>query len=144
MKMAFAEAPSLRDHVASAPAARYFWDRATASCFTDLKCGTSLGGRLADLAGRSVLLATASQLTTALALVELDGVARRIAILPPDADADHFEAVIAVAEADAVVIDDGSSQGAAFDLPLRVACCVVDPSDGAAPLADAYPPSGYY
>jgi acyl-coenzyme A synthetase/AMP-(fatty) acid ligase len=122
MKMAFAEAPSLRDHVASAPAARYFWDRATASCFTDLKCGTSLGGRLADLAGRSVLLATASQLTTALALVELDGVARRIVILPPDAEADHFAAIIAVAEVDAVVIDNGSSQGAAFDLPLRIAC----------------------
>ena len=63
-----------------------------------------------------------SQLTTALALVELDGVARRIVILPPDAEADHFAAIIAVAEADAVVIDNGSSQGAAFDLPLRIAC----------------------
>jgi acyl-CoA synthetase (AMP-forming)/AMP-acid ligase II len=122
MKMARAEARSLRDYVASALAARYFWDRAAASCFTDLKCGTSLGGRLADLAGRSVLLATASQLTTALALVELDGIARRIVILPPDVDADYFEAVIAVAEADAVVIDDGSPQCPAFDLPIRVTC----------------------
>ena len=122
MKMARAEAPSLRDHVASARAARHFWDRATASCVTNLKCGTSLGGRLADLAGRSVLLATASQLTTALALVELDGIARRIIIVPPDLEADHFEAVIAVAEADAVVIDDGSPQCPAFDLPVRVTC----------------------
>jgi acyl-coenzyme A synthetase/AMP-(fatty) acid ligase len=123
MKMARIEAASLRDHAAKASAARYFWDPATTSRFTDLKCGTSLGGRLSDLAGRSVLLATASQLTTALALIELDGVARRVVILPPDAEPDHFPVVIAVAEADAVVIDDGgSSQGVAFNLPLRVAC----------------------
>ena len=122
MKMARAEAPSLRDHVASAPAARYFWDRATASCFTNLKCGTSLGGRLADLAGRLVLLATASQLTTAVALVELDGIARRIVIVPPDVEADHFKAAIAAAETDAVVIDDDSQPCPAFDLPVRVTC----------------------
>src|SRR5262249_17391234 len=35
---------------------------------------------------------------------------------------DHFAAIIAVSEVDAVVFDNGSSQGAAFDLPLRVAC----------------------
>ena len=34
--------------------------------------------------------ATGGQLTTALALIELDGIARRLAILPPDADPDHF------------------------------------------------------
>jgi hypothetical protein len=65
--------------------------------------GTSLGGRFADLAGRSVFLTTASQLTTAVAPVELDGIARRIVIVPPDVEADHFEAVIAAAETDAVV-----------------------------------------
>jgi hypothetical protein len=79
--MAGVEAPSLRDSIANAPAPRFFWDRAAAARFTDLDCGTSLGGRLADLAGRSVLVATASQLTTALALIELDAVARRLVIL---------------------------------------------------------------
>ncbi len=47
-------------------------------------------------------------MTTALALIELDGVARRLTILPPDADPDHFAALIAGAEIDAVVIDRGS------------------------------------
>ena len=75
-----------------------------------LRSGTSLGGRLGELAGKSVLLATGSQLTTALALIELDGVARRLTILPPDADPDHFAALIAGAEIDAVVVDSSSAQ----------------------------------
>ena len=57
------------------------------------------------MAGKSVLVATGSQLTTALALIELDGVARRLAILPPDADPDHFAAIVAGADIDAVVVD---------------------------------------
>jgi acyl-coenzyme A synthetase/AMP-(fatty) acid ligase len=122
MKMPRAEAPSLRDYVASAPAARFFWHRATSVCFTDLVHGTSLGGQLADLAGRSVLLATASQLTAALALVELDGRARRITVLPPDAEADHLGALIEAAEIDAVVIEHGAPPNAAFDLAVCVAC----------------------
>ena len=73
--MAGVEAPSLRAYVANAPAARFIWDRAASVRFTDLARCTSLAGRLADLAGRSVLVTTASELTTALALIELDGVA---------------------------------------------------------------------
>ena len=42
--------------------------------------------------------------------------------MPPDVEADHFEAVIAVAETDAVVIDDDSPRCPAFDLPVRVTC----------------------
>jgi acyl-coenzyme A synthetase/AMP-(fatty) acid ligase len=122
MKLAHSDAPSLRDHVARAPAARYLWSRVTVSCFTDLRRGTSLGGRLADLAGRSVLLATADQITSALALIELDGLARRIAILPPDAATDQFDAIIALAQIDAVVIDKGSPQCPAFDRIVRVTC----------------------
>ena len=102
--------------------ARFFWDRAAHVCVNHLVHGTALGGRLAELAGRSVVLATSSQLTAALALIELDGVARRLTILPPDTAADHLGALIARAEADAVVIDDGTPDCAAFDLPIRVAC----------------------
>ena len=107
MRMARVEAPSLRDSVANAsarPGSFGAAPRPRASPTFDH--GTSLGGRLAELAGRSVLLATASQLTTALALIELDGCARRIVILPPDVDAANLGAVIAAAEIDAVVVDD--------------------------------------
>jgi acyl-CoA synthetase (AMP-forming)/AMP-acid ligase II len=111
---------SLRDYAVNAQAPRFVWDAAASACFTELVGGTSLGGQLEALAGRSVLLATERQLTTALALIELDGCARRLTILPPDIDAAHLSAVITGAEVDAVVIDSGSSHHAAFDVPVFV------------------------
>ena len=103
MKMARAEAQSLRQIIADGRAVLLGSRRERALCRSGR--GTSLGGRLEELAGKSVLLATGSQLTTALALIELDGVARRLTILPPDADPDHFAALIAGADVDAVVVD---------------------------------------
>jgi acyl-coenzyme A synthetase/AMP-(fatty) acid ligase len=122
MKMVRSNAPSLKSRIADAAPERFFWDRAARFCVNHLARGTSFGGRLAELSGRSVAVATSSQLTTALALIELDGVARRITILPPDTAADHLAALTACAEADAVVIDEGTPDHAAFDLPVRVVC----------------------
>src|ERR1700730_4876794 len=115
-------APSLRDRIAVAAPERFFWDRAVRLCVNHLARGTSFGGRLAELAGRSVVVATSSQLTSALALIELDGVARRLTILPPDTAADPLGSLFACAEADAVVIDEGTPNQPAFDLPARVVC----------------------
>ena len=108
-------ARSLRDFVADASAPRYFWARTAATCFTDLDRATSLGYRFTDLVDRSILVATASQLTTALALIELDGIAGRLVVLPPDADAAHLADIIAVAHIDAAVIDDGTPANPALD-----------------------------
>ena len=119
--MARAEAQPLRHHIENTPADQFFFDRATTVRIDDLNRGTSLSGRLAELAGRSVLIATASQLTSGLALIELDGVARRITILPPDVDPAHLGALIANAEVDAAVVDSDTS--ALFpNLPLVVTC----------------------
>src|SRR5580700_561957 len=115
-------APSLRGRIADAGPERFFWDRAARLCVNHLARGTSFGGRLAELAGRSVVVATSGQLTSALALIELDGVARRLTILPPDTAAEHLDALIARAEADAVVIDAGTLDHSALDLPVRVVC----------------------
>jgi acyl-coenzyme A synthetase/AMP-(fatty) acid ligase len=133
--MAHAEARSLRQRIGGHPSERFFWDRTEQARITDLIGGTSFGGRLAELAGKSVLVATGSQLTTALALIELDGVARRLTILPPDADPDHFAPVIMCAEIDAVVLDRGSPAGAALDLPLRVTCTAEIAADTRLPAA---------
>jgi acyl-coenzyme A synthetase/AMP-(fatty) acid ligase len=119
--MAHAKAQKLRRHLADDSPQRFFWDRAACSCYTYLAHGTSFSGRLGELAGKSVLLAAGSQLTAALALIELDGVARRITILPPDAAPEHFAALIAGAEVDAVVVD-SSSPADFFDIPIRVGC----------------------
>src|SRR3984885_551439 len=122
MRMVRSSAPALKGRVADAEPERFFWDRAARLCVNHLAGGTSFGGRLAELAGRSVVVATSSQFTSALALIELDGVARRLTILPPDTASDHLRALTTCAEADAVVIDEGTPNQVALDLPVRVVC----------------------
>jgi acyl-CoA synthetase (AMP-forming)/AMP-acid ligase II len=73
------------------------------------------------LAGRSVLLASCDQLTTALALIELDGIARRLVLCPPGLPDDQLAEVIATTEADAVVCGADGPPPAARHLPLRFA-----------------------
>ena len=82
----------------------------------DLAHGSSLGGRLEALRGRSVLLATKDQLTAALAMIELDGVARRIVLCAPDLPAQHLSGVIRGAGADACVRDADSPSEAQIGL----------------------------
>jgi len=130
--MAHTEAQSLRQYIG--PAERFFFDRNASACVADLAGGTVLGGRLQELADKSVLVATGDQLTTALALVELDGIARRLTILPPDADPDHFAAIIAGADIDAAVVDRSSTARAAFDLPVCVTCATQIVAAGRLPV----------
>ena len=75
----------------------------------ELAYSTSLGGRLEELRDRSVVLLAKDQLTAALALIELDGVARRMVLCPPDLTSEHLPAVVRDAEADAAVVDEGSA-----------------------------------
>ncbi len=81
---------------------------------------SSLGGRLEELRGRTVLIATRDQLTAALALIELDGVAQRIVLCPPDLAATHFPAVIETSGADAWVRDDAVPEENGAGLALCV------------------------
>ena len=64
------------------------------------------GGRAPDLAGRSVLIATRTQRESATALVELDGLVRRLVVAPPDLNPDHLAAIAEDAEIEAIVSDD--------------------------------------
>ncbi len=57
----------------------------------------------AQLRGRSLLLTTPDPLTAAIALVELDGLARRIVLCPPGVPPAHLASIAATAEVDAVV-----------------------------------------
>jgi acyl-coenzyme A synthetase/AMP-(fatty) acid ligase len=136
--MASGDAPSLRDSIVGVPEPRFFWDRAAAARYTDLdrgtSRGTSLAGRLGELAGLSILLATASQLTTALALIELDGIARRLVILPPDIATGHLGAVIAAADVSAVVTEEGAPASAVPGVAVRLACAPSIAPAAASPL----------
>lgn len=59
-----------------------------------------LGGRLESLRGRSVLLAMREQMSTALALIELDGVARRLVLCTPELGAETLAQVALRAQTD--------------------------------------------
>jgi len=88
---------------------------------------TGLGGQLEALRGRSVLLVTAEQLTAALALIELDGVARRMVLCPPDLAAAHLPHVIATAGAELAVYDAASPEQARSALPGIAASATLAP-----------------
>jgi acyl-coenzyme A synthetase/AMP-(fatty) acid ligase len=84
---------------------RSLWGADGSVALGDLSRGSSLGGRLEELAGRCVLVATTDQLTAALALIELDGVARRLVLFPPDLPGEQVAFVMATAAVDAIVSD---------------------------------------
>lgn len=72
---------------------------------SDLVAGSALYDRGDELCGRSVLVTTTNQFTTASALIELDGVARCIALCPSDLPLEHLPYVIDSAKVDAIVSD---------------------------------------
>lgn len=92
------------------PSGQSFQDAEASISCVDLLSGSFLYGRGDELQGRSVLLATKSQLTTASALIELDGVARRIVLCPPDLPLEHLPYVIETAEVDGIVSDQAMTQ----------------------------------
>ncbi len=68
-----------------------------------LASGTTLPVTAEELRGRCVLLATGDQLATALALLELDGVARRLVLCTPDLTPGQLAEVSEAAQADVIV-----------------------------------------
>ena len=60
---------------------------------------------LSRLRGRSVLVLTKEQLSAALALVELDGVARRLVLCPPGLSAKYIPLIVSAANIDVIVCD---------------------------------------
>lgn len=95
-----------------------------------LQNGTCLRGRREELAGRSILLITGGQLATALALMELDGVASRIVICPPDVSPEHYPNLIATGGLDAVVTDSPPPVAGLLHVPCG--CEITPHSDDAA------------
>jgi acyl-CoA synthetase (AMP-forming)/AMP-acid ligase II len=112
---------SLFDLLREAPASSgTLWAPEASVPFAALARGTSLGGALPALHGRSVLVAMEHQLATALALIELDGVARRLVLCPPGLSAEHRCSIIAGASVDAVVSDCDAAGAAGGSDALRV------------------------
>src|SRR5438128_11713632 len=108
---------------AGALAERALWGAEGSVRLGELLGGSSLGGRLEELRGRSVLVATRDQLTAALALIELDGVARRLVLCPPDLPTEHVPYVVATAAVDAQVSDRATPEIDAPGVAAFVTCC---------------------
>jgi acyl-coenzyme A synthetase/AMP-(fatty) acid ligase len=84
---------------------RWLWGATASVRLGDLAAGTCLGGAREALRGRSVLLTTGEQLVAALALIELDGIARRLVLCPTGLPSDHLRAIATAAEAEFIVSD---------------------------------------
>lgn len=80
-------------------------DRNSCVNLSALSRGACLGAPDDYLSGRSVLLTTQSQILSGVAMVELDGLVRRVVLAPPDLRADHVQSVIADAGIDSIVTD---------------------------------------
>ncbi len=86
----------------------------------ELAAGTALEFRTDELRGSCVLLAAIDQFTAAAALIQLDGLARRIVLYPPDLSRQHLAFVAGVAGADFTVTDEPAPQ-AIHTSELRIA-----------------------
>ena len=79
-------------------------DRSTIS-IADLRAGSPLAAEtMEQVRGRSILIATETQLPTVLALLELDGVAGRIVLATPDV-APHLPDLIGLGQVDIIFAD---------------------------------------
>lgn len=97
---------ALRDHLGAELTGRTLSDAHDVVSLTDILSQTVLGGRLGELSGRAVLLKSSDQLRSGLAMIELDGIARRMLLCPPDLNPAHLDALMANAGIDAVVTDE--------------------------------------
>ncbi|HWX29371.1 MAG TPA: class I adenylate-forming enzyme family protein [Steroidobacteraceae bacterium] len=98
-----------------------FRGRGATVALTELAAGSTFGTELEALRGRSVLIATGEQLPTALALLELDGVARRMVLCTPDLAPEQLAVVAATAQADAIIVDERSPMTIPSSQALHVA-----------------------
>ena len=96
---------ALRDYLGAELKDRAISDARHVVSLTDSLRETCLVGGAGELSGRSVLVAVADQLVSAIAMTEIDGVARRMLLCPPDLNPDHAQALVDAAEIDAIVTD---------------------------------------
>src|ERR1700761_6444601 len=105
MKMSPRETFALRDYLGPDLKGRTISDARRVVSLTDYLEHTCLADRLGELSGRSVLMAVYDQLISGLVMTEVDGVARRMLLCPPDLNADYLQRLMQDAEIDAVVTD---------------------------------------
>jgi len=130
------------------PDRRSLWDLTAAAGLASARFVSDASGRVAlapgaagsgpapgidMLRGRTVLISSDRQLPALLALLMLDGIARRILLCPPDLDPVHLPVIAAAAGVDIIVSDGtGPAVRAALDFPTLDCPTVVPPADAEA------------
>jgi acyl-CoA synthetase (AMP-forming)/AMP-acid ligase II len=94
-----------RTAAAGLPPKRFVSDADHCFPLSQLIASSTLGAPLDAFSGKSVLIASQKQLPTVLALLQLDGIARRLLLCPPDLAPEHLSAIMAEAEIDAILSD---------------------------------------
>jgi acyl-coenzyme A synthetase/AMP-(fatty) acid ligase len=94
--------------------------------YRDAFSGTSFADAHIDFENRSILLAVPDQLSAALALIQLDGVARRVVLCPPDVGARHYASIVTDADIDAIVCAQRCDEIDALGLSVVTARASVD------------------
>lgn len=119
MRMSSSRPETLRQALAlaSVPAGSMLSDGQDSVALRQALDGSVIATHTSVLAGKSVLLAAGRQIEAALALIELDGLARRIVVLPPDVKPQQLPAIIRDASVDAIVCSDPDSY-AGFGIPV--------------------------
>src|SRR5271167_4969071 len=115
--------PSLRDaiDVGGTPPG-YLIGAEHRTALGDLLQGSAIASGIENLRGRSVLIASADPFLVALALIEFDGLARRMTLYPPDLALEHLPYVMRCAEVDAVVSDGSFLSGASIGAAPHAIC----------------------
>jgi acyl-coenzyme A synthetase/AMP-(fatty) acid ligase len=90
----------------------------------ELASASEIKDRVREVGSRSILVAMIDQMAAVAALIQLDGVARRIVLYPPDLSLEHLPFVADCAQADVIVTDEPALKS----IDSRVECIV--PSKG--------------
>src|SRR6516164_84714 len=116
--------PSLRDAITigGTPPPGYLLGAEHRTVLGELLQGSAIASGVENLRGRSVLIAAADPFLVALALIECDGLARRMTLYPPDLALEHLPYVIRHAEVDAVVSDGRFLSGASIGAAQHALC----------------------
>ena len=116
--------PSLRDAIdfGETPPSGYLIGAEHRTALGDLLHGSAIATGVENLRGRSVLIASADPFLVALALIEFDGLARRMTLYPPDLALEHLPYVMRYAEVDAVVSDGSFLSGASIGTAQHAIC----------------------
>jgi len=103
---------------------------------SEFASGSPFGAERARFAGRSVVLSVSDMARAAAALIDLDGLARRILLCPPGWEADKIARAAALAEADALAYDEALAPPLALDVALPVSIPLTPGGETGAPILE--------